>query len=102
MLHGPFQTGTIHFAHALRAFLSEDEDAALYDAASMADGVYVQAVIDAARRSSDRKVWECIPPTAIELARQHDRATRKAALAAASSGAGSDDDDDDESFDPDP
>ena len=68
----------------------------------MADGVYVQAVVDAARRSSDRKVWECIPPTAIELARQHDRATRKAALAAASSGAASSAaGSDDESFDPD-
>ena len=91
VLQGPFQNGTVRFAYAMREFLLGRQDDALSDAATMADGVYVQAVIDAARRSSDRRAWEPVSPAAVEFVRQYDRAARQAALKAA---AVSDDDDD--------
>jgi hypothetical protein len=92
-LQGPFQTGTVRFAHALRAFLVDGQDHALDDAATIADGVYVQAVMDAARRASDRRAWEPVAPAAVQMVRRHDRAARAAALATE---AGDDDDDEDD------
>ena len=104
-LHGPFQTGTLWLARALREFLVDGDGHALADAATITDALYVQAVMDAARRSSDRKTWETVSPAAVERARQRDRMQRAAVMASAGAGSGAggaaeggggDDDDSDE------
>lgn len=54
---GAFGTGTLHLARALRAALDEGDRAALAPAATLADGVMQQRVLDAARQSSQSAGW---------------------------------------------
>jgi predicted dehydrogenase len=49
---GPFGSGTLHLGRALKAALEEGNTAALAPAATFADGLAQQRVLDAARRSS--------------------------------------------------
>ena len=73
-LKGPFQTGTVRLAEALYAALAYNDTRALWPAAYIADGLYVQAVMDAARRSNDKRAWEPVPARVLELVRERDRA----------------------------
>lgn len=49
---GAFGSGTLHLAHALRVAIDEGDRSALAPAATFADGLRQQRVLDAARQSS--------------------------------------------------
>ena len=49
---GAFGSGTVHLGHALRAAIDDGDRAALAPAATFADGLAQQQVLDAARRSA--------------------------------------------------
>ncbi|MCB1033385.1 MAG: Gfo/Idh/MocA family oxidoreductase, partial [Acidobacteria bacterium] len=57
----PFTRGTLYLGGALRQALQEGDAGALEPAASMADGLEVQRVLDAARRSAETGVWVEVP-----------------------------------------
>ena len=54
---GAFGTGTLHLAYALRAALDEGQREALSPAATFADGLMQQRVLDAARKSAADGGW---------------------------------------------
>lgn len=54
---GAFGSGTLHLGHALKAALDEGDREALAPAATFADGLMQQRVLDAARRSSREGGW---------------------------------------------
>lgn len=54
---GAFGSGTLHLGHALRAALDDGDGGALAPAATFADGLMQQRVLDAARRSAREGRW---------------------------------------------
>jgi predicted dehydrogenase len=54
---GAFGTGTLHLGRALRAALDSGDRAALAPAATFADGLMQQRILDAARKSAVRGGW---------------------------------------------
>ena len=58
---GAFGTGTLHLGRALRAALDDGDRSALTPAATFADGLMQQRVLDAARKSASRGGWVEVP-----------------------------------------
>lgn len=54
---GAFGSGTLHLGHALRAALDDGTRDALAPAATFADGLMQQRVLDAARKSAETRRW---------------------------------------------
>jgi predicted dehydrogenase len=57
---GAFGSGTLHLGHALKAALDEGNRDALAPAATFADGLMQQRVLDAARRSAREGAWVAV------------------------------------------
>ncbi|HYC61014.1 MAG TPA: Gfo/Idh/MocA family oxidoreductase [Thermoanaerobaculia bacterium] len=57
---GAFGSGTLHLGHALRAAMDDGNREALAPAATFADGLMQQRVLDAARESATRGGWVAV------------------------------------------
>jgi predicted dehydrogenase len=57
---GAFGSGTLHLGRALRAALDDGDRNALSPAATFADGLMQQRVLDAARKSASEGCWAVV------------------------------------------
>ncbi len=63
LVDSEWSRGTVHFARALKLALSTGDRAPIQDAATFADGLKVQRVLDAARESSQTSPWSTTAAT---------------------------------------